>query len=145
MISLNRNPAYRNHNIPLNPDYYYRGLIVPNYEGLWAPPDEAGNQIMVGYGKGGTTRLSFQRGYPNDLYVNGIVKADTLIVGGPNLPVSQEEAESGYAYVDQLVRAEVESGEVPLAVYQRQALGGAALHDVHVWEKVFDSFPPQVA
>lgn len=139
MVNLNRNPAYTDHNIPLDPTHFYRGVIVDGYDDLWSKEPD-GRQVMKGQGKGGTDNLSFQAGYPNDLYVNGLVKANTLIVGDESLPVSRQEAVSGYSYVPELDREKVESGETPLRVYQRQEQDGIPIHEVHEWELIFDSF-----
>ena len=140
MVSLERNPAYTSHNIPLSEDHYYRGLDVGSYDDLWND-DEDGNKIMQGYGKGGTDRLSFQKGFPNDIYVNRLVKANTIIVGTDDMPIVDHRAHDGYTYVTKLEKDNVESGETPLRIYQRRALGGGAIHTVHVWDKIFDSFP----
>ena len=140
MVNLERNPSYTNHNIPLNPDHYYRGLEVESYDDLWETNSE-GKDVMKGHGKGGTDRLSFQSAYPNDLYVNGIVKANTIIEGSSAMPIDRQEKGSGYTYVSELEREKVESGETPLRIHQRRVLGGGAIHTVHVWDKIFDSFP----
>jgi hypothetical protein len=139
MINLERNPAYTNHNIPVDSDNYYRGVNADSYEALWTS-DEDGNDIMQGYGKGGTDRLSFQAGHPNDLYVNGLVKANMILEGDASMGVDHS-TKDGYSYVSQLERDKVESGETPLRVYMRRPVGGEAIHLVHVWDKVFDSFP----
>lgn len=144
MVSLERNPAYTSHNIPLNEDHYYRGLDVESYDDLWKD-DEDGNKIMQGYGKGGTDRLSFQKAFPNDLYVNGLVKANTIIEGSGDMPIVEHQSNSGYTYVTKLEQEKVESGETPLRIYQRRALGNGAIHAVHVWDKIFDSFPESVS
>lgn len=143
MVSLERNPAYTSHNIPLNEDHYYRGLNVDSYDDLWKE-DEDGRKIMQGYGKGGTDTLSFQKSFPNDLYVNGIVKSNTIIEGTDLMPIVRHEGESGYTYVTELEQNKVESGETPLRIYQRRVLGGGAIEAVHVWDKVFDSFPESI-
>ncbi len=140
MVNLERNPAYANHNIPLDEDHYYRGVDVESYDDLWETSTE-GTEVMKGYGKGGTDTLSFQQSFPNDLYVNGIVKANTIIEGNGTMPIERHESSSGYTYVTELEREKVESGETPLRVYQRRVVGGEAIHLVHVWDKVFDSFP----
>ncbi len=142
MVNLERNPAYINHDIPLDDHHYYRGVDVDSYERLWQT-DENGNQVMKGFGKGGTDTLSFQKSYPNDLYVNGLVKSNTIIEGDARMPIERHESESGYTYVTELDRQKVESGEVPIRVYQRRKVGGEAIHLIHTWDKVFDSFPPQ--
>lgn len=140
MISLERNPPYTNHNIPLNPDHYYRGLEVDSYNDLWETNSE-GNEIMKGHGKGGTDTLSFQKSYPNDLYVNGLVKANTIIEGSDAMSIERHEERSGYTYISALERNKVELGETPIRIYQRRALGKGAIHEVHIWDKIFDSFP----
>ena len=140
MVNLERNPSYTNHDIPLNPDHYYRGLEADSYDDLWET-DSEGKEVMKGHGKGGTDSLSFQKSYPNDLYVNGLVKANTIIEGSDDMPIKRHEERSGYTYVSELEREKVESGETPIRVYQRRALGGGAIHVIHTWDKVFDSFP----
>ncbi len=140
MIDLKRNPSYDKHNIPLDPNNYYRGLNAESYEDLWET-NENGDQIMRGRGKGGTGSLSFQKSFPNDLYVNRLVKANTIIEGTDAMPIERLEESSGYTYVAELKRRDVELGESPIRVFQRRVLGGGAIHEVHVWDKVFDSFP----
>lgn len=142
MVSLERNPSYTSHNIPLNDEHYYRGLSVDSYDDLWEM-DESGKEVMKGYGKGGGDSLSFQKSFPNDLYVNGLVKSNTIIEGTSEMPIERHEANSGYTYVTELEREKVESGETPLRIYQRRVLGGGAINAVHVWDKIFDSFPNQ--
>jgi len=139
MVNLERNPAYTAHNIPLDSDNYYRGVEADSLEDLWST-DENGNNVMRGNGKGGTDRLSFQAGYPNDLYVNGLVKSNMIIEGTADMGV-EDTTREGYAYVNQLERDKVESGETPIRVYMRRPVGGEAIHLVHLWDKVFDSFP----
>lgn len=142
MVSLERNPSYTSHNIPLNDEHYYRGLNVDSYNDLW-DMDDSGKEVMKGYGKGGTDTLSFQKSFPNDLYVNGIVKSNTIIEGTSEMPIERHEVSSGYTYVTELEREKVESGETPLRIYQRRVLGNGAINAVHVWDKIFDSFPNQ--
>ena len=140
MVDLNRSPAYTGHNIPLVPDHYYRGVIVDLYSGLWQV-DSCGEEIMIGYGKGGSDRLSFQKAFPNNLYVNGIVKANTILVGNDVLPIESYESRTGYAFVGGLMRSQVESGDIPLRVYQRYpAEGKDSIAQVHEWHIIFDSF-----
>lgn len=141
MVSLERNPAYTAHNIPLNPDNYYRGIEADSLNDLWAT-DDNDSDVMRGNGKGGTDRLSFQAGFPNDLYVNGLVRANMIIEGTDAMGIESQTSE-GYSYVPQLERDKVESGETPIRVYMRRPLGGEAIHLVHMWEKVFDSFPSE--
>ena len=139
MVNLERNPAYTGHNIPVDSNNYYRGVVAPSYDSLWTPgPD--GQDIMIGHGKGGTDNLSLQAGHPNDLYVNGLVKANMIIEGDPSLPVHRQEEKSGYSYVEQLARSKVESGETPLRIYERQAPEGVPVQTVHEWKLIFDSF-----
>lgn len=138
MISLERSPRYTNHNIPLDPEHYYRGLIVESYEDLWQT-DENGVQTMQGRGKGGTDSLSFQKSFPNDLYVNGIVKADTIIEGDDSLPIERHEKSSGYTCVSQLERDKVEAGEIRLRVWRRRTLAFGAIKS-DTWEIIHDSF-----
>lgn len=140
MVKLERNPAYTSHNIPLNEEHYYRGLNVDAYDDLWES-DEGGKEIMKGYGKGGTDTLSFQKSFPNELYVNGIVKSNTIIEGASEMPIKRHEPSTGYTFTTELDRSKVESGEIPLRIYQRRVLGKGAIEAVHVWDKVFDSFP----
>ena len=141
MISLERNPAYTDHNIPISPDNYYRGLTVDSVDDLWET-DENGNQVMKGYGKGGTDRLSFQKSYPNNLYVNGLVKANTIIEGDASLPIEHHEIGSGYTYVSELEKDKVEAGEIRLRIWRRE-LGGGALNAIHTWHKIYDTFPDE--
>lgn len=140
MVNLERNPGYTDHNIPLNSEHFYRGLNVDSYEDLWELNDQ-GEAVMKGHGKGGTDTLSFQQSHPNDLYVNRLVKANTIIEGTDSMPIERHEEGSGYTYVTELQRDKVESGETPLRIYQRHALGGGAINAVHVWHKIHDSFP----
>jgi len=140
MVNLERNPPYTSHNIPLDPNNYYRGLDAASFDDLWET-NENGDQVMKGRGKGGTDTLSFQKSFPNDLYVNHLVKANTIIEGTAAMPIERHEPKSGYTYVTELKRSDVESGETPIRVFRRRVLGGGAIHEVHVWDKVFDSFP----
>ena len=139
MVNLERNPAYNSHNIPLDPANYYRGVNADSLDDLWTT-DENGKEVMLGNGKGGSDRLSFQAGYPNDLYVNKLVKSNMIIEGTSDMGIDYATPE-GYAYVNQLERDKVESGETPLRVYMRRPVGSEAIHLVHVWDKVYDSFP----
>jgi len=139
MVNLERNPAYTEHNIPLQPENYYRGLTVDSVDDLWEQ-DENGNHVMKGYGKGGTDRLSFQKSFPNNLYVNGLVKANTIIEGDSSLPIEQHEARSGYTFVSELEKDKVEAGEIRLRIWRRE-LGGGAIDALHTWHKIYDSFP----
>lgn len=139
MVNLERNPAYTSHNIPLDPNNYYRGIEADTLGDLWTT-DESGNDVMRGNGKGGTDRLSFQAGYPNNLYVNELVKSNMIIEGTSDMGI-EYITEEGYAYVNQLERDKVESGETPLRVYMRRPLGNEAIHLIHVWDKVYDTFP----
>lgn len=139
-VNLERNAPYTAHNIPVSQEGYYRGVVADSYEDLWEVTDDGG-ETMRGKGKGGSDRLSFQRSYPNDQYVNGMVKANMIIEGDVRLPIDHFDERSGYAYVSPLDRERVESGEVPLRVYVRRPLGEEALHMVNEWHKIFDSFP----
>lgn len=139
MVSLERNPSYTNHNIPLDPEHYYRGLDVDTYDDLWQT-DENGQQVMKGHGKGGTDRLSFQKSFPNDLYVNGLVHANTIIEGDDSLPIDHHEKSSGYTYVSELEKDKVEAGEIRLRIWRRE-LGMGALDATHIWHVIHDSFP----
>lgn len=139
MVNLERSPAYTSHNIPLDPENYYRGVEADSLDDLWTT-DESGNDVMRGNGKGGSDRLSFQAGYPNDLYINGLVKSNMIIEGTAEMGV-EDTTNDGYAYVAQLERDKVESGETPLRVYMRRPVGEEAIHLIHVWDKVYDSFP----
>ncbi|GEM_PF-2683146 len=139
MVSLERNPSYTTHNIPLNTEHYYRGLKVDSYDDLWEA-NENGVLVMRGHGKGGTDRLSFQKAFPNDLYVNGLVRANTIIEGDASLPIEQHEKLSGYTYVSELEKAKVEAGEIRLRIWQRE-LGKGAFDAIHTWRKIHDSFP----
>ena len=139
MVSLERNPAYTEHNIPIHPENYYRGLTVDSVDDLWEA-DESGTPVMKGYGKGGTDRLSFQKSYPNNLYVNGLVKANTIIEGDSSLPIEHQESRSGYTYVSELEKDKVEAGEIRLRIWRRE-LGSGALNAVHTWHKIYDTFP----
>jgi hypothetical protein len=139
MVDLERSPAYTSHNIPLDPANYYRGVEANSLDDLWTT-DESGNDVMRGNGKGGSDRLSVQAGYPNDLYVNGLVKSNMIIEGTAEMGV-EDTTRDGYAYVSKLERAKVESGETPLRVYMRRPVGEEAIHLIHVWDKVYDSFP----
>lgn len=134
MVNLERNPAYTESNIPIENDNYYRGLVAKDYDSLW---DEDGK--MKGYGKGGTDRLSFQKGHPNDLYVNGLVQANMILQTDEHTPVDHITRE-GYAYVDSIDREAVESGELHMRVWVRKA-GKEAINQVHIWEKIFSSYP----
>ena len=140
-VNLNRSPAYTGHNIPVDENNFYRGIDSggSDWDILF---DE--NGVMKGNGKGGTENLSFQKGYPNNLYVNSLVKADTIIEANGTLNPDRVEEKSGYAYKDQITREQVRSGEIQLRVWKRKAqetAGEAALHLSDVWEVVFDNFP----
>jgi hypothetical protein len=140
-VNLDRSPAYTNHNIPLEEGNFYRGVDTSGngWESLF---DDGG--VMKGYGKGGTENLSFQKDYPNDLYVNGLVKADTIIEANHTLNPDGIRESSGYAYKDQITRDQIESGEVQLRIWERKAqdtMGEAALRSSDVWGIVFDNFP----
>lgn len=139
MVSLERNPSYTDHNIPLNKDHYYRGLELDTYEDLWET-DENGRQVMKGHGKGGTDRLSFQKSFPNDLYVNRLVHANTIIEGDGSLPIESHETSSGYTYVSELPKDKVETGVIRLRIWRRE-LGAGAINALHTWHKIHDSFP----
>ena len=141
MISLERNPAYTDHNIPLKSEHYYRGLTVDSVDDLWEL-DENGAKVMKGYGKGGTDRLSFQKSFPNNLYVNGLVQANTIIEGDASLPIEQHETRSGYTFVSELEKDKVEAGEIRLRIWRRE-LGAGALNAVHTWNKIYDTFPSE--
>ncbi len=140
VVNLNRSPAYTNHNIPIDSNNYYRGLSVDSYDDLWEI-NEDGQEVMKGYGKGGTDTLSFQKSFPNNLYVNNLVKANTIIEGSEAMPIERHQEGSGYTYVAELRRDQVESGEIPLRIYQRRVLGGGAIEAVHTWDLIHDSFP----
>ena len=139
MVNLERSPSYTKHNIPLNQEHYYRGLEVDTYDDLWET-DENGRQVMKGHGKGGTDRLSFQKSFPNDLYVNGLVHANTIIEGDSSMPIEHHERSSGYTYVSELEKDKVAAGEIRLRVWRRE-LGAGSINAVHTWHKVHDSFP----
>lgn len=141
-VNLNRSPVYTDHNIPINPNNYYRGLNADSYESLWSQRDD-GTQVMKGYGKGGTDLLSFQAGHPNELYVNGIVKSNVIIEGTAAMPIEAQEEGSGYTFVREISRSAVESGEIPLRIYTRTlALGEVSLKLVdNRWSLAFSSFP----
>jgi hypothetical protein len=99
---------------------------------------------MEGNGKGGTRNLSFQKGYLNDLYINGLVKSNIIIEANNTLQPDKVEEKSGYAYKDKITRTQVESGEIQLRIWRRkgqEAMGEAALHLHDVWEIVFDKCP----
>ena len=136
-VSLSRSPAYTNHNIPLDSNNFYRGVNAGSLDELF---DASG--VMRGYGKGGSDRLSFQSGFPNDLYVNGLVKSNMILEGDARMAISEIQKRSGYAFIDQLERNAVESGQTPLRVWQRKPADGQSVEDVHEWEKIFDSFNP---
>lgn len=138
-VSLDRAPAYTDHNIPIDEGSYYRGVNVESFDDLWTA-DENGEEVMVGNGKGGTDRLSFQADHPNDLYINGIVESNMIIEGDERMEPS-DRTRDGYTYVDKLERSKVESGETPLRIWMRRPVGGMAIHLIHEWDKVFDSFP----
>ena len=135
-INLSRSPAYTGHNIPVSGENYYRGVVANSIDDLF---DASG--VMRGFGKGGTDALSFQKGFPNDLYTNKLVKSNMMIEGDSRMGISRFEPRSGYSYVPELDRAAVESGDTPLRIWQRKATDGQSLDSVHEWEKIFDSFP----
>lgn len=136
-VNLDRSPKYTDHNIPLEEDNFYRGVSVGEngWESLF---DEDG--IMKGGGKGGTENLSFQKGAPNELYINSLVKADTILESDSTLNPDRVEEKSGYTYKNEISRKDIESGELHLRVWQRK-MGDVALKLTNVWNPVFDSFP----
>jgi len=152
------NPAYVGHNIPLNPENFYRALWLPDPNDVRSMFNEQG--VMHGRGGGWTwTEMSFMPGYPHRLYVNGpegstlsrtARDANVIIEGdhrmnpmmGDTLPpdASKLARRGGYAFVKELLWPDVISGKTPIRVWKREAAEGQKLHDVHEWTKVFDSF-----
>lgn len=137
-VNLSRNVPYVGHNIPVSEGNYYRSLHTDSFDSLF---DKDG--VMRGNGRGGTDNLSFMSGNPLEMYTNGITKSNTIIEGDSRLPISSTDKRSGYSYVPQLNRTDVDSGATPLRVWRRKAVGSEPIESVHNWEKVYDSFPSE--
>lgn len=137
-VNLSRNVPYVGHNIPVSEGNYYRSLHTDSFDSLF---DKDG--VMRGNGRGGTDNLSFMSGNPLEMYTNGITKSNTIIEGDSRLPISSTDKRSGYSYVPQLNRTDVDSGVTPLRVWRRKAVGSEPIESVHNWEKVYDSFPSE--